>query len=77
MAAVLDVSVGYFDRDVRPFARPEHVRKDGRKLLFYSRGVLDAWYEARLRPMPGPDEVDELMLQSMFLGLPLLDTELG
>jgi len=46
MADAIDVTVGYFDREVRRHAQPQHVRRDGRRLLFYARGVLDAWYEA-------------------------------
>ncbi|MBX3435313.1 MAG: hypothetical protein KF847_18505 [Pirellulales bacterium] len=50
LADVLDVTVNYFDREVRRHAKPEHVRRDGKRLLFYARGVLDAWYGARMRP---------------------------
>ncbi|MCA9240208.1 MAG: hypothetical protein KDA37_08415 [Planctomycetales bacterium] len=70
MADVLDVTVNYFDREVRRYATAEHVRRDGQRLLFYARGVLDAWYTARLRPTP---ELDDLDLQCLLLGLPPLD----
>ena len=57
MAEVLDVTVAYFDREVRRHARAEHVRRQGRRLLFYCRGVLDAWYASRHRgPVTPPDE---------------------
>jgi len=67
MADVLDVTVNYFDREVRRHAKPEHVRQDGRRPLFYAREVIDAWYEARLRPMPEPCELEDFLLLDMSL----------
>ena len=57
MADALNATVNYFDREVRRHARPAHVRRDGKRLLFYARGVLDAWYTALLRPT---QELDDL-----------------
>ncbi|QDS97938.1 hypothetical protein [Adhaeretor mobilis] len=50
MADVLDMTVNYFDREARGHALEPHVKRDGKRLLFYARGVLDAWCEARGRP---------------------------
>lgn len=47
IAAVFDVSERYFDRDIRPFVRREHIRANGRKLRFYARGVIEAWADRR------------------------------
>lgn len=58
MADVLDVTVGYFDKEVRRFAAEDHVKQDGRQLLFYARGLLDAWYSAKLRPPSSVDDND-------------------
>ncbi len=65
MADALDVTVNYFDREVRRHAKPEHVRQDGRRLLFYARGVFDSWYEARLRPLPELCDLDDILLLDM------------
>lgn len=48
MCRVLDVGQAHFDSTVRRFARPEHVKRVGRRLLFYSRGLLDSWYCRKL-----------------------------
>jgi len=66
MADVLDVTVNYFDREVRRHAKPEHVRQQGRQLMFYARGILDAWFEARLRPQPKLSELDSIELELML-----------
>ena len=50
MADVLDVSLSYFDREVRPRIPAQHVRSEGRRLYFYARGSLDAWYWDRVQP---------------------------
>lgn len=47
-AAVYDVTVANFDREIRPLVRPQHVRKEVWALDFYARGVLDGWYGAML-----------------------------
>ncbi len=65
MADALDVTVNYFDREVRRHAKPKDVRQDGRRLLFYARGIFDSWYEARLRPQPEPCGLDDFLLLDM------------
>jgi len=67
MADVLDVTVNYFDREVRRYAKPEHVRQDGRRLMFYARGIFDVWYEARLQPQPEPCELGDFLLLDLSL----------
>jgi hypothetical protein len=71
LADVLDVTVGYFDREVRRYVSPAHVRRDGKRLLFYARGVLDAWYSAKLRPPATAAADDDLAaeLEVLLLGL--------
>lgn len=57
MAAVLDVRTSYFDRAIRPKISEEHIRRDGRALRFYARGVLDTWYGSKNAESPvGSDE---------------------
>ena len=73
MADVLDVTVGYFDREIRRYAKPEHIRREGKRLMFYARGVLDSWYSARLRATPvDPQlsaEIDFLILEAQMASL--------
>lgn len=49
MAAVFDVSESYFDREIRPAVPADHIRHSTRGLLFYARGVVDAWSLRRYR----------------------------
>ncbi|QDS98150.1 hypothetical protein [Adhaeretor mobilis] len=65
MAGVLDVTVNYFDREVRRHATEQHVKRDGKRLLFFARGVLDAWYTARLGPVVDDDLVNEVELEML------------
>ena len=68
MANALDMTVAYFDREVRRHVRSKHVREDGRRLYFYSRGVLDAWYESRRPQMKQPAPLaDDLDYETLFL----------
>ncbi|MEQ8836523.1 MAG: hypothetical protein RID07_06930 [Lacipirellulaceae bacterium] len=69
MADVLDVTVNYFDREVRWLASDHHVKRDGKRLLFYARGVLDGWYAARLSPQTPAQEIDDVELLLLYDGI--------
>ncbi len=63
MLGVLDISQAAFDQGVRRYVRPEHVKQDGRRLLFYCRGVLDSWYSRHSQgKSPDPEAECELAL---------------
>jgi hypothetical protein len=42
-ARVFDLSLPMFDKAVRPLALPEHIRREGRTLFLYARGLIDSW----------------------------------
>ena len=46
MANVFDVSVSYFDREIRPLVDAKYVRRDGRRLVFHARSVIESWMRA-------------------------------
>lgn len=75
MADALDVSLSYFDREVRPLAQPQHVRAEGRRLKFYARGVIDTWYASRRTGPQKPahylllDSVNDCSIDSDTLAL--------
>ncbi len=47
MASAFDVSETYFDREIRPLIPDKCVRRVGRRLRFYCRGVINAWANAK------------------------------
>lgn len=73
MADALDITVAYFDREIRRHAKPEYVRQDGKRLMFYCRGVLDEWYRAK-QPATAALVLDDLeidfLMDPMLMDLP-------
>ena len=55
MAAVFDVSVTFFDRELRPLFAAKHIRHTNRRPSFYARGCIDDWSAAKVKkPVVGP-----------------------
>ncbi len=69
LAAVFDVNQSYLDREIRQFIRPEHVRRARGRLLFYGRGVIEAWANARAKPQgkAAREQRDEVELEAWRL----------
>lgn len=68
MAEFFDVSIAYFDRDIRPLVQPKHVRRVNRRLFFYGRGVIEAW-AAQNKIMPSFDSSELGYLPLEFVEL--------
>jgi hypothetical protein len=66
MCDAMDVTTTYFDSSVRRYVRPDHVRTEGRALLFYCRGVLDSWY-SRHSAGEGVGDVDDIGLELLLM----------
>ena len=68
MAAVFDVSVAYFDRELRPLFDTKHVRQSDGFLSFYSRGCVEDWARAKHATQVSPqsdadiDIIDDLLM---------------
>ncbi len=58
-ALMFDVTEAYFDRQIRPLVSPQHVDKIGGRLIFYGRGVIDAFVRSKLSPATVTDVSDE------------------
>lgn len=54
LSEALNVSVSYFDRAIRPHAAPADVRRDGRRLIFRARPIIERWMASRVSPEAVP-----------------------
>jgi len=66
MAAVFDVSVAYFNRELRPLFDAKHVHQSDGCLSFYSRGCVECWARAKFKTQPS-ERSDDAILEDYLL----------
>ncbi len=76
VARAFDVSVRTFDRSLRNLVGPEHVHREGRRVFFYARAIIEAWSTRRagkrrsVSPVSEKQLADELLLDQIEQGFP-------
>ena len=64
ISGVFDISVEYFDRGIRPLMDQNHIRKIGRRVMFYGRGAIEAWARSQAPQPPAVEpSLDDLLLE--------------